>query len=92
MTDYQAFLIKLHQNLSLLRERESKYDANASVELLNQITDHQEAITLTCSVSSTDCRKVQWRDALEPLFIAICNFCRTIFLPSPRRPGQRWLR
>jgi hypothetical protein len=37
----QAFLLKLQQNLIILREREAKYGNNAPLELLNQIGDHQ---------------------------------------------------
>jgi hypothetical protein len=52
MADYKAFLIKLTQNLNMLREREAKYGGNATLELLNQIEDHQKAITLTEQVLS----------------------------------------
>ena len=44
MANYKAFLIKLTQNLNILRECEAKYSGNAPLELLNQIADHQEAM------------------------------------------------
>jgi hypothetical protein len=46
VADFKAVLIKLQQNLNILREREAKYGGNTPLELLNQIEDHQKAITL----------------------------------------------
>ncbi len=47
MTDLKVVLTKLQHNLNTLREREATYGGSAPLELLNQITDHQEAIALT---------------------------------------------
>ncbi|MFC1976567.1 sensor histidine kinase [Chloroflexota bacterium] len=44
MADYKTTLLKLNNNLQTLRERESKYAGNAPLDLLNQITDHKQAI------------------------------------------------
>lgn len=71
MTDYQAFLLKLHQNLAILKAREAKYGGNAPLELLNQIEDHEQAITLTEQVKQDQLTEVEWRAALKPLLIAI---------------------
>lgn len=71
MTDDQTFLTKLQQNLNLLYEREAKYSGNAPRELLNQIADHQEAITLTEQALTGHLTESEWRNALYPLLIAI---------------------
>lgn len=41
------FLLKLHQDRSILREREAKYANAAPLYLLNQLADYQTAIALT---------------------------------------------
>ncbi len=71
MTDYQTFLTKLHQNLNLLREKEAKYGGNAPLDLINQITDHREAITLTEQASRGELSESAWREALQPLLVAV---------------------
>ncbi|NJN95806.1 MAG: hypothetical protein HC875_17735 [Anaerolineales bacterium] len=71
MTHYQTFLTKLTQNLALLREREAKYGGSAPLELLNQIADHQDAITLTEQAIGGNLTDAEWREALQPLLIAI---------------------
>jgi hypothetical protein len=71
VSDYKTFLSKLHQNLSFLREREAKYGGHAPLELLNQITDHQEAVTLTEQAISGDLDQAEWQAALRPLLVAI---------------------
>ena len=40
MTDKRATLLKLNQNLNILKEREAKFAGSAPLELLNQIDDH----------------------------------------------------
>jgi len=71
MTDLQAFLLKLTQNLNLLQEREAKYGANPPLELANQISDHQEAIALTEQVIRGELGEAEWREALQPLLAAV---------------------
>lgn len=74
MTDYQAFLTKLHQNLNTLREREAKYADNAPLELLNQIGDHKEAIALTEQALTGDLGEAEWQERLQPLLISVAPF------------------
>lgn len=38
----KAFPCKLYENVNILREREAKYGGNVTLELLNQIDDHQK--------------------------------------------------
>ena len=71
MTDFQSLLAKLHQNMNILQEREAKHGGNAPVELLNQISDHQEAIALTEQARRGELGEVDWREALKPLLVAI---------------------
>lgn len=71
MTELAAFLVKLHQNLNILREREAKYGGNAPLELLNQISDHQEAISLTEQRQRGELSEVEWQHALNPLLVAV---------------------
>ncbi|NJN99643.1 MAG: hypothetical protein HC875_38860 [Anaerolineales bacterium] len=44
---FKKQLVKLHQNLHILQEREAKFAGQSPLELLNQIADHQRAIELT---------------------------------------------
>jgi hypothetical protein len=71
MTDLNSFLVKLHENLNILREREAKYAGNAPLELLNQINDHQEAIVLTEQRQRGELSEIAWQEALRPLLVAI---------------------
>jgi hypothetical protein len=71
MADFKAFLLKLSDNLNTLRAREAKYGGNAPLELANQIADHHEAIALTGQALSGDLSESEWREALQPLLIAI---------------------
>jgi hypothetical protein len=70
-THEPTFLLKLTDNLNTLREREAKYGGSAPLELVNQIADHEEAITLTGQALSGDLSESEWREALQPLLIAI---------------------
>ncbi|MBE7468996.1 MAG: ATP-binding protein [Anaerolineales bacterium] len=67
MTDIEAFLIKLHQNLNILREREAKYVGDAPLTLLNQIEDHQTAIMLTEQLRRGELSETDWLEALHIL-------------------------
>lgn len=67
MADFKRTLIRLTENLQTLQEREAKYGGNTPVELLNQIADHRQAITLTEQAIQGDLTEAEWRAALEPL-------------------------
>jgi hypothetical protein len=71
MVNLKVFLIKLVQNLNVLREREAKYGGNPPLELLNQIADHIKAITFTEQTIRGELTESAWRDAIQPLLIAI---------------------
>ena len=47
MTDLKAVLVKLNKNLNILKERQAKYGDNPPLELINQVEDHDKAISLT---------------------------------------------
>jgi hypothetical protein len=88
LADYKTFLIKLHQNLNTLREREFKYGGNVPLELLNQIEDHQTAITLTEQVLSGELSETEWREALAPLNLSLAQTTNIfqVFIHSLPRP------
>ena len=71
MTDYQIILQKLQTNLNTLREREAKYAGNAPLELLNQITDHEQAIRLTEQAIQGEITEEVWQEAFEVLLVEI---------------------
>ena len=71
MADFKAYLIRLNNNLNILREREAKHGSNAPLELLNQIKDHQEAIVLTEQAIRSELTEAEWREALKPLLVNI---------------------
>jgi hypothetical protein len=74
MTDFKAFLSKLHQNLNTLREREAKYNNNAPLELLNQIADHEQAIALTEQAITGNLSEADWEENLRPLLVSVAPF------------------
>jgi hypothetical protein len=71
MTDLKATLLRLNQNLSILQERDAKYGGNAPLDLLNQITDHQQAIDLTRQAIAGEISEAEWREAVQPLLVNI---------------------
>lgn len=71
MNEPKTFLAKLYQNLNTLQEREAKYGGNSPLELLNQISDHQEAIALTEQRQRNELSEVDWQQALQPLLVAV---------------------
>lgn len=71
MADPKPVLAKLHQNLNNLREREAKYGGNAPLDLVNQIGDHEQAIALTEQVIAEQLTEAEWREAMNPLLMAI---------------------
>ena len=70
MDDLKAQLAKLNRNLNTLREREAKYAGNAPLELLNQIDDHLQAITLVEQAVNGDITREELDTELAPLIIA----------------------
>ena len=73
MTDIQPILRQLHQNLALLHECEAKYAGNEPLDLLNQLSDHRQAISLTEQASRGEISEADWRKALRPLLAHIRN-------------------
>ncbi len=71
MADFKACLSKLHKDLNILQERESKYGGNAPLELINQISDYQVAIELTEQAIAGQLGEEQWREALQPLNVSL---------------------
>ncbi len=71
MSDPKAYLLKLHKNLNVLREREAKHAGNPPLELVNQIDDHQAAIDLTEQTIRGELGEAEWREALGPLLVDI---------------------
>ena len=71
MTMLKQLLQKTHHNLQILRECEAKYGGNAPLELLNQIDDHMKAIELTEQAIAGELSEAEWREAMQPLLVAI---------------------
>lgn len=69
MTNFQKTFTQLKSNLNTLREREAKYAGIAPLDLLNQISDHQQAIILTEQVIDGELTEAEWRETLKPLNI-----------------------
>jgi formylglycine-generating enzyme required for sulfatase activity len=73
MTTLKELLLKTHENLLILQEREAKYSGNAPLELFNQIRDHQKAIDLieqALSSELTETSLENLKEALRPLLVA----------------------
>jgi formylglycine-generating enzyme required for sulfatase activity len=69
--DYKELLAKLNKNLNILRERAAKFGGDAPLELINQISDHEEAILLTEQAIEGELTQTDWEAALQPLLVAI---------------------
>jgi hypothetical protein len=70
MTNLKRFLIRLNKNLNILQERQAKYGSHAPLDLLNQLEDHQAAITLTGQAIAGEISQAEWLEALQPLLIS----------------------
>jgi hypothetical protein len=69
MTNPQALLEKLTQNLLILEKIQKKYgDLDAPMELLNQIEEYRKAIELSHQVIAGSISQAQWQDELQPIF------------------------
>ena len=73
MSDPKTFLTQLHQNLALLHECEAKYAGNEPLDLLNQLSDHRQAISLTEQADRGEISGAAWREAMKPLLVNIRN-------------------
>lgn len=71
MTSFQQILLELNNNLKILRKRKAKFASKSSFDLLNQIADHQQAITLTKQVLQGKITEAKWHELLQPLLVAI---------------------
>ncbi len=69
MTDFKDSLLKLNQNLQILQQREAKYGSNTPLDLLNQISDHKAAITLTEQALAGELTDDDWCEAMQPLLV-----------------------
>ncbi|MCL4301326.1 MAG: hypothetical protein KJ077_36830 [Anaerolineae bacterium] len=70
MNNLQTALLKLNKNLNILQERQAKFGGNAPLELINQIEDHCQAISLTRQAITGELSVDEWRAALKPLLLA----------------------
>ncbi|MCK6630511.1 MAG: hypothetical protein L6R45_35745 [Anaerolineae bacterium] len=81
----KRYLKRLYKDLNTLREREAKFGGNAPLELLNQIDDHQTAITLVESRLAGDLSDEQLFEQLDTLNINH-NYHRANVIPIPTLP------
>ncbi len=58
----QAVLIKLHENLNILQERQAKYAGDEPLALINQLSDHQAAIILTEQLIAGELTEAEWHE------------------------------
>ncbi len=70
MIQPQNFFVKLNEHLNILKERKAKYADDAPLALLNQIEDHQKAISLTEQVMAGEITEREWLQGLQPLLLA----------------------
>jgi|GEM_PF-447957 len=64
-------LVELTKNLTILQERQAKYGGNAPLELLNQIQDHHDAISLLEQALAGQLSAAELEEALKPLLLAL---------------------
>ena len=67
MTDYKETLLKIHENLNILQEREAKYGGCPPLDLINEIHDHKNAIAFTEQALDGHLSETEWREALKPI-------------------------
>ena len=78
MSDYKDGLNELYRDLNILKEREAKYAGDAPIELLHQIEDHEQAISLTQQAITGELSEAEWREALKTLVHLGINKTRVI--------------
>jgi formylglycine-generating enzyme required for sulfatase activity len=69
----KELLLQLHQDLSILLEREAKHGGNTPLDLLHEINDHRTAIELiesTLSTELTESDLARLKAAFQPLLLA----------------------
>lgn len=71
MTDLKATLRRLKKNLRILREREAKYGRDKPIELVNQIDDHEKAITLIEQCLVGEISEAELSEACKGLLVDI---------------------
>ena len=71
MTDLKAFLSKLNKDLNTLREREAKYGGNAPLDLINQIEDYKQAVSLTERAIAESIAEANWQTGIRPLALSL---------------------
>ena len=71
MTDPKEILQRLQKSLNILKEREAKYGLDTPLALINEIEDHQTAITLTGELAAGRLTETGWREQLRPLLVEI---------------------
>ncbi|MDX1522136.1 MAG: NB-ARC domain-containing protein, partial [Anaerolineae bacterium] len=71
MTDYKAILRQLRDNRNTLLNKKSRLAGDETTGLLNQITDHEQAIGLTEQVILGDLSEADWRMAIKRLLVEI---------------------
>lgn len=64
-------LVELTKNLNILQERQAKYGGNAPLELLHQIQDHYDAISLLEQALAGQLSEAELEEALKPLLLAL---------------------
>ena len=69
--DFDSLLLNLSNDLNILKLREAKYGGMPPLELMNQINDYEQAITLTEQARQNELDENQWREAMKPLLVAI---------------------
>ncbi|MDX1522236.1 MAG: hypothetical protein R3264_11450 [Anaerolineae bacterium] len=84
-TPSKEVLRQLKKNLNTLRRRETRYAGNAPLDLLNQIEDHVQAIDLTEQAIAGSLTEAAWREALNPLLVAIDGRTAVAVLTAPPR-------
>ncbi len=69
--ELKQFLATLYDQLNILKEREARAAGNAPVELLNQIDDHERAISLTQATLAGDLTPEALKEQLRPLGLSL---------------------
>lgn len=69
--ELKRLLIKLHENLNVLRQREANFGGSAPLDLLNLIKNHQEAIVLVESRLHNEISAEELEEGLAPLNLGL---------------------